>query len=213
MEVLNHKEFKERIIGFITDKGISVREFEMRSGLSASTIAKIGPQGLTASAIKKISTAFPELSPNYLINGDKGQKEAPTTGANAPGIPLLPFCAMAGYMAENNGLQGFSGEKVYLPDFSARGADFAIRVDGDSMYPRYNGGDVLACRILTDKTLFDYGRVYVLSTRNGCVVKRVFQGGEHSVMLHSENPAYKDYELDVNDILAVAVVVGHAGLE
>lgn len=203
------EEVRDRIKALADKKNLTISAFEKVCGIGNGTIEKIGSRGPSSNMISRIIETYPEISADWLISG----KEAPTTSANAPGIPLLPFCAMAGYMAENNGLQGFSGEKVYLPDFSARGADFAIRVDGDSMYPKYNGGDVLACRILTDKTLFDYGRVYVLSTRNGCVVKRVFQGGEHSVMLHSENPAYKDYELDVNDILAVAVVVGHAGLE
>lgn len=203
------EEVRDRIKALADKKNLTISAFEKVCGIGNGTIEKIGSRGPSSNMISRIIETYPEISADWLISG----KEASTTAANAPGIPLLPFSAMAGYMAENNCLQGFSGEKVYLPDFSARGADFAIRVDGDSMYPKYNGGDVLACRILTDKTLFDYGRVYVLSTRNGCVVKRVFQGGEHSVMLHSENPAYKDYELDVDDIIAVAVVIGHAGLE
>ena len=203
------EEVRQRIMSFADKKNLKIHAFEKTCGLGNDTIRKIGPNGPSTSVISRIIGTFPEISADWLISG----KEAPTSDANAPGVPLLPFSAMAGYMAENNGLQGFSGEKVYLPDFAARGADFAIRVDGDSMYPKYNGGDVLVCRILTDKTLFDYGRVYVLSTRNGCVIKRVFRGGEHSVMLHSENQAYKDYELDVDDILAVAIVIGHAGLE
>lgn len=145
------EDFKTRLCLLITSKKISTREFELRSGLASGTIGKIGKQGLTASAIKKITDTFPDVSADWLISG----KEAPKMDAKVPGIPLLPFGALAGYLGGNNGLQSFTGETVYFPDFS--GADYAIRVEGDSMLPRYNNGDVLAIRVLNEPTFFQWG--------------------------------------------------------
>lgn len=131
-------------------------------------------------------------------------------------IAILPQTAAAGYLSENNGADMVKpNEFISFVDFVERHADFAIRVDGDSMYPRYNNGDVLACRILKDRNLFDFGRIYVLNTVNGCIVKKVLRdpADDTRVVCHSENPLYQDYELSKSDILGVAVVVGHAGIE
>ena len=131
-------------------------------------------------------------------------------------IPLLPFSAVAGYMSDNNGSDSFRGESVVFKDFSDRGADCLIRVDGDSMYPRYCNGDILAIKILKDPTFFQWGRTYVISTTQGCVIKKLFpdRTDRDAIICHSENSeAYPDYRITKEDILAVAIVIGHAGVE
>lgn len=144
------------------------------------------------------------------------QKKSTSSVSKVKSIKILPQSAAAGFLSENNGADIVRADEfISFVDFVERSADFAIRVDGDSMYPRYNSGEVLACRILLDRDLFDFGRVYVLNTRNGCVVKKVLPSGgdPDKVLCHSENPMYPDYEISKSDILGVAVVVGHAGVE
>lgn len=147
----------------------------------------------------------------------KSQIKGPGSRMKSPRlIPLLPFSAVAGFLCDNNGAGEFRGDSVGFPDFSDLGADCAIRVGGDSMWPRYNNGDVLAIRIIRDGTFFQWGRVYVLSTTQGCVVKRLFpdDSDPDRVVCHSENSAlYPDYSISKTDILALAIVVGHAGVE
>ena len=201
-----------RIEQFASSKKISIREFERTCGITNGTVSSIKKQGPTAMMLSKISSAFPELSADWLISGRK----TPVSSLKTPGIPLLPFGALAGYMGENNGVQSFSGETVYFPDFSERGADCAIRVEGDSMIPRYNSGDVLAIRILRDPAFFQWGRCYVISTTQGCIVKRLFPDPDdpEGIICHSENSEmYPDYKITKSDVLAVAIVVGHAGVE
>lgn len=146
--------------------------------------------------------------------GPVAKRERP---APAPsGIPLLPFSAVAGYMTDNNRLDSLRCESVAFKDFSDRGADCMIRVDGDSMVPRYNSGDVLAIRILKDPTFFQWGKVYVISTTQGCVIKKLFPDPDdrEAIICHSENSeSYPDYRITKEDILAIAIVVGHAGVE
>ena len=203
---------KRRLIGFTSDRNMSFREFEKRCGLGNGSVSNIGNQGPTASVLLKIANTFPELSPDWLICG----RNVLVEDKKAPGIPLLPFGALAGYMGENNGVQSFTGETVYFPDFSERGADCAIRVEGDSMIPRYNNGDVLAIRILHDPTFFQWGRCYVVSTTQGCIVKRLFPdpSDPDAIICHSENSEmYPDYKITKSDVIAIAIVVGHAGIE
>ena len=156
-----------------------------------------------------------KVSADWLLTGREGQTESiirKTEGL----IPLLPFSAVAGWMKENNGADPFNGDTIMFSDFSARGADCAIRVDGDSMWPRYNNGDILAIRIINDPTFFQWGKVYVISTSQGCIIKRLFPDpeDENKIVCHSDNSArYPDYKITKDDVLAVAVVVGHAGVE
>lgn len=123
---------------------------------------------------------------------------------------------MAGFLTDNNREDAFGRSAVVFEDFSARGADCAIRVDGDSMYPRYSNGDILAVRIIKDPSFFQWGKVYVLSTTQGCVVKKLLPdpAAEDRIICHSENhEAYPDYSIPMSDVLAVGIVVGHAGVE
>ena len=178
------------------------------------------------SQIVKGTRPIPEDSLNKLLNNKHGWDVSmlnPDNGQSrrqpAPGvklIPLLPFSAAAGYLAGGNDADAFREESIAFPDFTARGADCAIRVDGDSMYPRYKSGDILAIKILRDPTFFQWGRVYCLSTTQGCIVKKLFPypGDNRKIVCHSENwEHFPDYTITMDDVLAVAIVVGHAGIE
>jgi len=132
------------------------------------------------------------------------------------GLPVLSFSAMAGYMGENNSVAlSDEIERCIIPDFTARGADFLIRVDGDSMYPRYANGELLAVRVI-EPTFFQWGRVYAMSTQQGCVVKKIFPdpSNENNILCHSENcENYPDYTIPKSEVLKFAIVVGHAGID
>ena len=54
------------------------------------------------------------------------------------------------------------------------------------MQPKYNSGDLVACRVVPLGTFFQWNKVYVLDTEQGALIKR----GEHnnlklSVIQHS----------------------------
>lgn len=133
-------------------------------------------------------------------------------------IPLLPFTAVAGFLCNGDtSVDSYPAtEVVSFPDFSRLGADCAIRVEGNSMFPKFSNGDILAIRILHSPTFFQWGRIYVVSTEQGCMVKRLFPDptDEQKIICHSENSDnYPDYKITKDDVLGVAIVVGHAGVE
>ena len=207
------EDFKKRLLEFVESRELSQRGFEKVCGLSQGTISSINVKGPSVDALTKISNTFPRLDMNWLVSGKgdmlQGEKK------DGKQIPLLPFAAIAGWMTDNNHPDS-SFETMIVSDFSARGADCAIRVEGDSMYPRYKNGDILAIRILHDPSFFQWGRSYVLSTSQGCVVKKLFPDptDDNNIICHSENHEhYPDYKIMKQDILGVAIVVGHAGVE
>ena len=91
-------------------------------------------------------------------------------------------------------------ERVVTP---IRDVDFVMTVTGDSMAPDYpNGAQVLIKKV--DETAFiEWGRVYVLDTCNGSVIKEVRKGDDdNSVQCYSLNPdpKYQPFAVRFADI-------------
>lgn len=211
---------KTRLLQFAREKyAMGMSKFEDYCKLNRGTISSFKKKGPSADILMRISSKCPELNVNWLI-GIEDEMIRGTHGRDekiGPTIPLLPFSAVAGSLSENTPIDAMlATEKYVVPDFTARGADCAIRVDGDSMYPRYSNGEILAIRVIKDPTFFQWGKVYVLSTNQGCVIKRLFPDPEdkEGIICHSENTEnYPDYAIKKTDIYGVAIVVGHAGIE
>lgn len=191
--------------------------FESYCGLSLGVVSKIN-FGMRSDKIAQIAEACPDLNIRWLLTGEGKMlsENFPVSKSEGIDLPLLPFSAVAGYLAENNSESWSGVEYCRVPEFSSRGADFLIRVEGDSMYPRYGNGELLAIRVIKDPTFFQWGKVYVLSTNQGCVVKRLFPDpkDDDAIVCHSENSSlYPDYKITKEDVLGVAIVVGHIGVE
>lgn len=86
--------------------------------------------------------------------------------------------------------------------------DFSIDADGDSMLPKIESGDTLLCRMAKDRLNPPVGKICVIDTKDGAVVKEVKSINEETITLHSINPDYTDYEVEFVSILGVAEVVG-----
>ena len=202
---------RERLVKFARERyGLGMTRFERYVGLPSGTIHKVS-DGMSSRQVEKILKACPELNAEWLITGEGMMLKSAPSGA----IPLLSFSAVAGYLSDNN-LDEKDLAFCMVPDFNLRGADCAIRIDGDSMSPRYRNGEILAIRIVKDPTFFQWGRVYVLSTNQGCVIKKLLPcpDDDEKVICRSENTTdFPDYTIRKTDILNVAIVVGHIGLD
>ncbi len=127
-------------------------------------------------------------------------------------IPLVPFEAVAG-----PGTMVFDDEQVidYYEVREFKGADFLIRVKGDSMSPKYVGGDLVACKVVKDVLFFQWGRVYVVYTKSqGVMIKKVEPAQDDAnIVCVSENTKYSSFEVPKEDIAEVALVIGSISLE
>ncbi len=128
------------------------------------------------------------------------------------GIPLIPMDAVAGFPADGSGSAYLEDcERYVIPEFEYKGADFLIRVSGDSMVPLYYSGDLLACHKITDIRFFQWGTIYVLETSQGTIVKRVQESAEHAdcILCVSENSEiHKPFLLPRDDIRSLSTIVG-----
>ncbi len=129
------------------------------------------------------------------------------------GIPLIPASAFAGGFTGNIQILEYECERYVIPMF--KDADFLIPVKGSSMYPKYSSGDVVACKKLPSWNFFQWGKVYVLYTDQGPIIKRVCEGkDEDHVLIVSDNAErYKAFQLLKSEIIDVAIVLGVIRME
>ena len=212
------------------DKVSDKRDFAAKLGISASMVTEIskGRSSVGTSAIQNIVLQF-NIDAKWLLTGEgsmlqPAKQVEPTMpkhrieiahqvpeGSNE-GIPLIPLDAIAGFPADNGGGVGIEDcERYVIPEFEDKGADFLIRVSGDSMVPLYYSGDLLACHKITDIRFFQWGTVYVLETSQGVLVKRVqeSEGHDDSILCVSENSSvHHPFLLPRDDIRSLSTIIG-----
>lgn len=149
---------------------------------------------------------------NWLLSGKgdmlKGSGVVAEPSKDGTGIPLIPVEAMAGYFAGEQTVLLQECDRYVVPAF--RNADFLIHVRGDSMIPHYYYGDMVACKMLSlTDIFFQWGKVYVINTDQGALIKKVEQGTTNeSITLVSENEKYKPFEISRRGIYQIAIVIG-----
>ena len=149
---------------------------------------------------------------DWLITGEgsmrkqKGALIEPSK--DGTGIPLIPVEAMAGCFTGEQTVLLQECDRYVVPAF--KNADFLIHVRGDSMMPHYFSGDMVACKMLSlSDIFFQWGKVYVINTDQGALIKKVEQGTtDESITLVSENDKYKPFEISRRGIYQIAIVIG-----
>lgn len=136
------------------------------------------------------------------------------TDLKTKSIPLVSATAVGGL---GNSIFAIGQKDVkdhyVIPKFQNKKVDFMIEVEGSSMYPKYNSGDVVACRIINDQTFIQWNKTHVISTKDqGIIIKRINPGTD-GLMMVSDNKEYPPFEVPKSEIDGIAIVVGVIRLE
>lgn len=212
---------KERILQFIEYKNISKNKFYIETGISNGTLDK--KSGLSMESVEKFYSTYSEVNPEWILTGkgsmlksDLLKKNDSVNEPRAEYIPLIPIEAIAG-KANNGGIQILQKDIIdgyVIPEFTQRGVEYIIRVSGSSMYPKYSSGDLLGCKTVNDTTFFQWGKIYVLDTDQGPMVKRLFPTEKANVLeCRSDNKDYPPFPINRDSVYKIAIVVGVLRLE
>lgn len=207
---------KQRLIQFIKYKGISQRKFENMINVSNGFINNIS-KSIGAEKLYRIQSIFPELNDAWLLTGEGNmlnEEESPPLPATKSISDndndslcdyityLLPISthggSLTGIPAEGTQLQGC--EKIISP---IKGVDFAISIYGDSMAPEYPSGSCVLIKRINPGIFIDWGRVYVLDTSNGVIIKEVIESKKEGfITCRSINPdpKYSDFDVPLKEI-------------
>jgi phage repressor protein C with HTH and peptisase S24 domain/DNA-binding XRE family transcriptional regulator len=155
----------------------------------------------------QINPPFPDISQTQTQSGAKPFKSYPKPAKEFKGIPLIGIEAMAGIGKGEFSVLEQDLTYYNIPELSR--ANFIIKVSGSSMYPKYSSGDLLACIYVKDTTFIQFGKVYVMDTGQGAVVKRLFKSQEpNHYLCQSDNPEYPSFDISLESIRALALVIG-----
>lgn len=206
---------QDRLIQFIAKMNISRAEFERRSGLANGYVKKL-KGNLGDNKLNDVLTAFPELNKIWLLTGEGEMlnnnkqdytpqnitNEAVQNDISDYKTWLLPQTAHGGSLtnipADGTFLQNC--ERIVSP---IKGVDFAINIYGESMSPEYPSGSRVLIKKINPDIFIDWGRVYVLDTSNGVIIKEIRKcQKEGFITCHSINtdPKYADFDVPLKEI-------------
>lgn len=206
---MNAKEILNLILNDLQVENFS--KFARDIGINGQRLRDI-KSGRTLKIPSEVAEAilenYPQYSRSWLLSGEGSPYSEEVAEARPQGIPLVPVSAMAGALTgELPAVTERECERYTVPKFER--ADFLITVAGDSMFPKFHSGDIVACRRVPLGSFFQWHRVYVIDSEQGVLIKRVEHGsGEDSVTLVSENREYSPIELKREEIYSLALVVG-----
>lgn len=203
--------FKDRILRYIEHEGISIREFERKCGFSNGYFNKI--KDFSTDKVQEITRVFPNL--NYIwvltgetcmLNSDMAQSNE-ITQVKTETRPRIPYTAAAGSLT--SAVEGITSDQCeHIPRINIFPEyDFTIIIKGDSMEPKYEGGDEVACKRIDSTSFIQWGKVHVLDTAQGILIKRTYEDGE-KIRCVSYNPEYPDFSIDKDEIYSMSLVVG-----
>jgi transcriptional regulator with XRE-family HTH domain len=95
-------------------------------------------------------------------------------------------------------------DTVLAPELKYRNL-FPLEIDGDSMYPYYNQGDVVYC---TDEIEAQNGEIAVVRFTDGSTVCKVISRKADGLVLRSINPEWEDKKVPFSEVECVWPVVG-----
>lgn len=233
---------KERLEKIAAFDSLSIRRFEEKCGLKRGNISNMSNESSIGSdKLSKIIDAYSSIDIEWLLTGKgdmlKNEITRPVQNASSAvipdgkdvkkisktqlkkadnskkGIPLIPLHAMAGALRGEISVLEHECEQYVVPAF--KGADFLIPVKGNSMFPTYQSGDIVACqRTPMSSVFFQWNKPYVLDTAQGAIIKRIRPGvDDEHVQIVSDNTDYLPFYLHKSEIYAVALVIGIIRLE
>ena len=161
-------------------------DFAQLLGVSQNTIsaAKNGDERyLTRSLIERIEMLL-------------GQPAEP---GNTETLPIIPVEAMAGTLKEFfQSVNEYDCERMVSP---IKGADYAIKVNGDSMSPEIPNGSHILIKRINEEQFVEWGKIFCLDTENGAVIKKVFPTDDPQVVeCRSINPEFPSFKVSTRHI-------------
>lgn len=198
-------EFKDILSNLLEIKQITPYRIGKDTPVSKQSVMKYlsGDSIPSGDNIVELSK-YLNVTTDYLLGKEQANTEKDNINYLQKTIPLLPISAQGGALNDFMvSVKEMDCEQIISP---IRGVDFAITVSGESMYPEYPNGSQILVKRINEKAFIDWGRVYVLDTVNGTVIKRIVPADEkHNIRCLSINPdpIYAPFDVALSDVYAV----------
>lgn len=184
------RQYLQRIYALSVAKGLcrTQKEFAALLGTDHTNLSaamNANPRALTGRFISRVRE----------FAGANGLED----GLPQESILVIPTGARGGTLGDfAESVSEYECERIVSP---VRGADYAMLITGDSMSPEYPSGAQIIIKRVNEQAFIEWGKVYVLDTDNGAIVKQVRKTSDPEVVeCVSLNPAYQPFEVPVKYI-------------
>lgn len=206
-------------------KAIEVKKIRKKLGLTQSQFAdklKVTSQTIHnwENGVRNVSPPM-EILLSYIANSTPNKESAKLSfSKHYKEVPIVPHHAMAGFLS-NYGDQEYIEElpiEIWAVDREYKGNYFVFEVQGDSMDNDTSDsildGDKLLCREIQrhywKHKLHIKKWFFVIAHRmEGIIVKQIINHDtvKGTITCHSLNPLYKDFDIELNDVVALFNIV------
>lgn len=182
----------------------SQRDFANLLGINEATISRAlkgDEKYLTYNLVSKVQdliqtgqsavpvdavTMFPAL------DGEVKRDDAQT-------LLVIPTDAVAGTLGEfADSVSAYECERMTSP---IKGAEFAMKVCGESMSPEIPNGSQILIKKIQEEQFIEWGKIFCLDTMNGAVIKKVFPTNDPQVIeCRSVNPDFPPFTINTKYI-------------
>lgn len=180
---------------------------------SKITFIRTGRNNPSKEILDALLAKFPDLSMVWLLTGegemfsDGKRQPQEAEDSSIVRIPFYEDVVMIGGVAHTADMQGITmhNEMIDAGDWF-RDATGAMRVHGNSMYPNYPSGCIVAFKQVNDISLLLYGQDYMVETTEYRVIKRVQKSTQpESLLLCSYNNEKDDRNAYVHENFDVPI--------
>ena len=153
-----------------------------------------------------------DINPEWLLTGNGNMLKTGFNGKRRIDRSNLVLDSSLGrfdgFSIGDSKFMEYENEQFLIPTFKE--SDTLVQVKGDAMYPKYNNGDIVACKkLMVDGLFFQWDKVYVLDTSQGSLIKRIKKGKDSDhILLVSENDSFEAFELNISNIFGISLVIG-----
>jgi hypothetical protein len=219
---------KERLKKFIEYKDLSVRKFESMVGLSYGYVNNMRVS-IQPDKVMNIANVFPELNTGWLMTGE-GEMLKSDRPLSTPELKEKSFSAHTEVRVVTTRARAGYSESYYSEEYlqdmpkvliesdrEYKGKYLAFEVDGDSMEPDYNKGDVVICREVSrdlwrNKLHINDWDFVIAHTTQGIMLKQITSHNTATgeIVCHSVNTEdHPDFTLNLHEVAFLYNVVEH----
>ncbi|MCA0428720.1 MAG: S24 family peptidase [Bacteroidetes bacterium] len=137
----------------------------------------------------------------------EGKQSKSSESSSKLGVPYFDVDASAGPASVFNDKGELPSALINIPGFED--CNFWINCFGDSMYPRYSAGEIIACKEV-EKKFVAFGEAFLIRLSDGNrYIKYIRRHKDPSYwILVSENEKYDPFDVAVDDITNVWIIKG-----